>query len=114
MSTNDGGPAFPRNGGIFIEGPQGRDTQSAWGMDGAKGMTLRDYFAAHAPQDAIDSLIGTSILSASNFLGLTYEAYSSALHYVPAVAKARYMYADAMIAERSKIARQALDEGGTV
>jgi len=71
-------------------------------MEGAKGMSLRDYFAAQAPQDAIENLIGDSRASAADFLGITFEAYSSALHYVPAVAKARYAYADAMIAERAK------------
>lgn len=47
---NDGGPAFPGHGEIFIEGPQGLAPQSAWGMEGSTGMTIRDYFAAKAMQ----------------------------------------------------------------
>ena len=47
-AKDDGGPAFPNMGEIFIDGPQGRQPQSAWGMDGNKGMSLRDWFAGMA------------------------------------------------------------------
>ena len=47
---DDGGPAFPTRGEDFIDGPQGRHPQSAWGMEPKSGMTLRDYFAAKAMQ----------------------------------------------------------------
>lgn len=46
--VNDGGPAFPGNGEFFVDGPQGRMLQSAWGAEGAKGMSLRDWFAGQA------------------------------------------------------------------
>jgi hypothetical protein len=46
----DGGPAFPGFGQIFTTDSQGRTgPQATWGMEGASGMSLRDYFAAHAP-----------------------------------------------------------------
>lgn len=52
------------------------------------GMTLRDYFAAHAPW------------SPANFLG---DPTDEAVHKVAAyMAKKAYAFADAMLAERSK------------
>ena len=40
--------AFPNSGEIFVDGPQGRMAQSAWGMEGEKGMTLLDHMAGKA------------------------------------------------------------------
>ena len=42
MTTNTGGPAFPRN----------------YNSDGHNGMTLRDYFAAKAMQGVVSSAKG--------------------------------------------------------
>ena len=49
----DNPPAFPNSGEIFIDGPQGRMAQSAWGMEGDKGLTTLDYFAAKVMQGFI-------------------------------------------------------------
>lgn len=63
-AINTGGPAFPFSGEPGVE-------------PGCSGMTLRDYFAAHAPTPA-----ETLVLS-------DHCAY-------------RYRYADAMLAAREK------------
>jgi hypothetical protein len=75
-TTNDGGPAFP----VTAE-------QSPSGAFAYPGMTLRDYFAAAALQG----------LLASSSVG---DALAE-----PDYAKAAYIQADAMLAEREKGAR---------
>ena len=42
---NDGGPAFP--------GEQGHTPEHGWNQTWERGMSLRDYFAAHALQAII-------------------------------------------------------------
>ena len=45
----DGGPAFPTPGEVFTTDAQGKTLpQSAWGIQGEPGMSLRDYFAGQA------------------------------------------------------------------
>lgn len=44
----DGGPAFPGPGEIFLDGPQGKYLQSAWGAQGSTGMSLHSWFAGQA------------------------------------------------------------------
>lgn len=46
-TKNNGGPAFPTNGEQFIEGVHGIQPQSAYGMHGHSGMTLRSYACIH-------------------------------------------------------------------
>lgn len=82
MSTiPNGGPAFPVPAGNFSGGESWTPT--------ADGMSLRDYFAAHAliPDKVLGSALDTS---ASEF---------EALHKL---AKWAYLWADAMIAERDR------------
>lgn len=69
MSTDDGGPAFP-------------DPQEDW--RGAKGMTLRDYFAAKAMY---------GILAGDH--PITHDK-----HPLPIVAHVAYELADAMLKAR--------------
>lgn len=71
-----GGPAFPvttdtaqRDGEILL------------------GMSLRDYFAAHAPMEILIGKSGPKLENESEFRFL---------------ARLRFQYADAMVAERSK------------
>lgn len=43
-------PAFPQSGDVFTGPGEGNiGPQSQWGMGSKPGMSLRDYFAAHAP-----------------------------------------------------------------
>lgn len=91
MSTIDGGPAFPGNGEQFIDGPQGRMAQSAWGMEGSRGMSLRDYFAAKTMQSIISRRHDTPAVTLA-------EAKEKA----EIVARTSYLMADAMLAERAK------------
>ncbi|MBX3704020.1 MAG: hypothetical protein KF822_09620 [Steroidobacteraceae bacterium] len=70
MSKHDtGGPAFPTHGSMG---------EVAW-----EGMTLRDYFAAKAPEGLISRLAGVNAGP---------DGY----------AKRAYQYADAMLSERAK------------
>jgi hypothetical protein len=77
----DGGPAFPRRGNDHEEG--------------AKGMTLRDYFAGQAMQATLGSDTAVSEIMAADM-----DADRSGL--AKAVAAIAYLFADAMLAERSR------------
>lgn len=78
MGKFDGGPAFPREDYQSIDAP------------GQRGMSLRDYFAAHAPPAP----------------AWWFEDYESALRdldmFAQHEAQWRMAYADAMIAEGTK------------
>jgi len=88
MKKPDGGPAFPRPASEYTKDGSCADGNHA--ISAQTGMTLRDYFAAHAPitfQDACDA-IGED--------GYSYkEAFTR-------LARMRMAYADAMLAEREK------------
>jgi hypothetical protein len=86
--TDDGGSAFPVGANEY----GGHDT--AWGM------TLRDYFAAKAPTHEVVDLIGNTQAAAAKFIGIEAATYKPAEHYLPCITKARYMWADAMLAAR--------------
>lgn len=84
MNKDNGGPAFPGLAGCYHN-----------------GMSLRDYIAIHALQD--DLSLPQTIRECAAFLGLQFESeYSNRQHWVQVVSKARYIYADAMLAERRK------------
>lgn len=64
------------------------------------GMSLRDYFAAHAPASALD-INDWSVQDCQNFLGLPDgEPYQWRKHYTGLQAKLAYEYADAMVKAR--------------
>lgn len=85
MSTiNDGGPAFPSTHPAQDFGAGG--TLPAYHQD---GMTLRAYFAAHAPITYQDARLHLSKLSTSEF------TVSDVINWLT---MARKIYADAMIA----------------
>lgn len=85
MSKNDGGPAFPQHD-LKDSGDGGE-----WEHVITGGMTLRDYFAAHALSLFCEEPLLTSFRELGEKRGLTLPQ---------AVAKAAYNYADAMLAER--------------
>ena len=85
MSREDGGPAFP----ILQD--------SAY-----MGMTLRDYFLAHAPAQEIADLVPADINGCAKYIGIEPVAYKGNEHYILVLAKARGEWADAMLAEREK------------
>lgn len=64
------------------------------------GMTLRDYFAIHAPTDELP--IKDTIDFCASYIGIEREKYNVIMDYRKVVAKARYEFADAMLAERSR------------
>ncbi len=82
-------PAFPYLGEIFIDGPQGRQPQSAWGMEGSPGMSLRDKFADTA-------LVFFAQRISSSTAGQWFEKECAE------AAEASYKLADAMLKERQK------------
>lgn len=82
MSTNDGGPAFPR---VCPEDSE----HTAWDTP---GMTLRDYFAAKVMQ----AFLSTPEMLCGAMKGI--ESRDAA----GVIAQAAYEQADAMLAERGK------------
>lgn len=86
-TKNTGGPAFPGNGEQFVDGPHGWQPQGAYGMQGAEGMTLRDYFAAKAMQGMVAN--GTTIDIDGAYL---FEARATTA----------YVIADAMLKAREQ------------
>ena len=61
------------------------------------GRSQRDYFIAHAPASEIDNLMPSTVGELATWLGLTDE-YDFSRDYVRCVAKARGIWADAMLA----------------
>ena len=91
ITDRTGGPAFPV-----------ADSHHANGQIqyGSNGMTLRDYFAAHAPKEMYD-LEGWAACDCEEVLGLPEGvAYNWRKHYIPLLAKRSYEYADAMLKAR--------------
>lgn len=89
--TNDSGPAFPmpaHNSAI------GEQTHPIYGM------TLRDYMIIHAPALEVDCCIPNGVGEIAKWLGV--ENYIWKEHYPIALAKARGIWADAMLAARER------------
>ena len=86
MNKRGGGPAFPEvsTGPNYTNG----------------GMTLRDYFIAHAPAAEIEGMVPQDVGSCARYLGI--PKYENEKHYLLLLAKARCQWADAMLAERDK------------
>lgn len=81
---------------------------AAWGNpeqggDYVPGMSLRDYFAANAPDELLQF---NNPEDAAAFVGRELPAYDDVQANVELsmalLAKARFMYADAMLKERNK------------
>lgn len=64
--------------------------------------SYRIHLAARAPAEEIDGMLGQSRPEAADFIGIPVEDYRPRVHYVQCVAKARFMWADAMIKESNK------------
>lgn len=93
MSTPaDGGPAFPREGNTPAHSKH---------VCSQSGMSLRDWFAGQAPHQEVDAIIGQTVREASQFLGIAETEYKCEIHYPKACGKARYQWADAMLAARA-------------
>lgn len=89
----DGGPAFPGFGEVFTTDASGRTgPQSLWGMDGSTGLSLRDYFAAHAP---IDWHNARAAFDRQPYNDDRAEFYALWV-------RLRYEWADAMLAQRER------------
>lgn len=65
------------------------------------GINLREYFIIHAPAKEIDKLIPKTVGGISEFLGIDSSKYRSASisQRMQAIAKARGIWADAMLRE---------------
>lgn len=88
MSAKDGGPAFPRSdGGVSVT---------------HDGMSLRDYFAAHAPMT--DNILQSANDVAMETAPQTGERYGEA--FCRLLTEHAYRYADAMLRAREKGAPQ--------
>lgn len=93
-TRKDGGPAFPHWSG-WREG----DIQEVESKD---GMTLRDYFAVHAPESEIRSMKPGNMERCALYLGIEEDDYNADIHYRQVLAKVRYEWADTMLSERDK------------
>lgn len=93
MSTqhNDGWPAFP----IAFQHRNESDgvIEQRW-----PGLSLRDYFAAHASHEDIGA--PDTVGGCAKLLGIPPSEYDETVDWVRVVAKARYQYADAMLRAR--------------
>ena len=89
MAINDGGPAFPQPLTMHPSGVMDYPS-NGWGMG---GMTMRDYFAAHATKMDVDTHRGmeTHRSKVDGELVITFKYTYE---------QARYAYADAMLAAR--------------
>ena len=95
MSTrNDGGPAF----GVADV----RDSDGVGIAQGHPGMSLRDYFAAHAPAREIADTIPDNIGWCAKYIGVEMAEYNTPEHYMRVLVKRRCDWADALIAELNK------------
>lgn len=85
---DDGGPAFPL--------PESDYQQTT------PGMSMRDYFAAHASDADLDNIASGEHSSGylRKFIGESHGTDLSPEIWACARAKARYLHADAMIAAR--------------
>jgi hypothetical protein len=81
MAEKNGGPAFPQKWGADDSAPIGPDNPRP------QGMSLRDYFAAHASEDDIGA-------------HRQREHSGERARLIPSREAARYRYADAMLAAR--------------
>lgn len=91
MTTNDGGPAFPRAASEYTQHgtlPDGNDAETA-----QAGMSLRDWFAGQA-------LVGILALPLNAEEHKVIARQNAGIHTVMAVNA--YRYAGAMLAERNK------------
>lgn len=105
MTTNEqagGEPAFPQ---AAVHDPNHGVTTAGAYFPGVSGITKREYFAAKAPPSEVDAIIGETAEDAAVFLGVTPKQYNYKTHYHLAAAKARFMWADAMLAESRKEGR---------
>jgi hypothetical protein len=82
MSNKDGGPAFP----VLDSNLE----------DGRQGMSLRDYFMAHAPINLFDAVLVCVFAEPMDWNDANRATVIAIL------AMMRGEYADAMIAERAK------------
>lgn len=92
---DDGQPAFP----VFND-PSSREFMCGALTHG--GMTLRQYYAAHAPAQEINNELPLTAGECARFLGMEPKDYDGEKHYFLVLAKSRHNWADAMIAEGKK------------
>ncbi len=86
----DGGPAFP-----YVTT---KDTDAY-----CVGLSKRDWLAAQAPRGEIEDMAPATASTCAEFLGMDEtKKYDGAIHYKLVLAKLRYQWADAMLAERAK------------
>lgn len=87
----DGGPAFPSGDGKFAGGPTHMN-----------GMTLRDWFATHAPMPTKDEIdMQCNFDGAKNPHNDSYKPPLRERHEI--IADLKYRYADAMLKARSAL-----------
>lgn len=93
--TNNGGAAFP-SPGVVLEVGVPADQQGAY-----EGMSLRDYFAIHAPEPSADRVkLNLELDRGRNPYNEPHKAHLRSEYEIRA--DLRYAYADAMLKARTK------------
>lgn len=64
------------------------------------GMSMRDYCMVHAPATEIDTIAPATLAGCAAYLNMTVSEYDGMRHYHLVLAKARALWADAMLGER--------------
>jgi hypothetical protein len=64
------------------------------------GMSMRDYCMVHAPATEIDAIAPDTVAGCASYLNMAETDYNSRQHYHLVLAKARALWADAMLGER--------------
>ena len=102
MQKKDGGPAFPSVQRLeLLKSIHISEADKEVIYTECRGASLRDWFAAEAKYE--DLFIPVSIAECVAYIGLpSEEPYAPSRHWPRVVAKARYEFADAMLAERDK------------
>lgn len=89
-AANDGGPAFPVPDSHHANGQV---------QYGANGMSLRDWLASQATQDDVEGFMPDGVAECAQMLGIEFSEWNSA-HYAQLRCRAKWAYADAMLAAR--------------
>ena len=100
MSKETGGSMYP--GKVFSHFRSNADCNGSEAVYiDTEGLTIRDYFAGQViASDDLD--FNQTVAEAAKFIGVQASEYKYDKHYPMVRAKIAYLFADAMLAERSK------------
>lgn len=101
----NGGPAFPHPNTTFSSREEALNWQKEF-----SGMSLRDWFAGQAPSAEINDITPATVKECAEYIGISDISYRPT-DYKKVLAKARYEWADAMLAARTAAPATETTEG---